>query len=826
MFENHVPQMSSASTFAHKVVEVLREVNRTKGVSFQLFFTGHSLGGWLAQVTTFTTEYLKREEKFFLRSIDDNVFYHPHTVVFDSPGCKDMLSEMSDAFQLGCNGSSIDLEHLDITSYLPAPNPLNTCKSHLGTVYRIFTDSSATRWQQNHTPMYNLATHDMDKIVNAFDPQTGKVRKDEQGQLKLQVVVDWPISAGLKGIKEYKNFIEWAKILNKYHPNIKDISFQHLCYYPIRYETKRYDERLNSVRMFSEKEQEFLECYYWLRQWPELFNPKELFSVIEDNQVQEEAKKMLQGFEIENDKIRCTDDTVLKALVPYVERLLQLFPQVKDSTKRALLTDEVRNRVYQHETRRYVEKISQSPLEFNSDSSSFREFVESGQQNILHLEIVKGGEWTGLIKVYQVLQKTGCIIEGQYTVLKLKRLLKLHQMMDFSTLMQSAVTPYLLLIACEDNQQLDEETKDVIRTVFDTTKHKPNIKIIFTTRSEGSNVAFLHHTGRRIFGNGFVSRDEQLTWSDLTSSSQSKLLEKSVRFQGAKISLNELMSAESPAANFLSLGALLEEEELTIADPVPIPDAYNEGYYIGRILRQEKIIKETILNNKQIKIFDLIANTEQDFKQLCQLNRRKNVHWLEKDKTGKLVWQQSKGSFKKLRRYIDTDSSHTYTADDLDKLLEQAEQQRVMLISNTPGMGKSAILTHLSKKIKEKFQNKWVVRIDLNDHTDALNALKEKQIDKDKVTGFVSEKMLKLKSGLEKELFKQCCEQEQKLKIIIMVDGCGKISQRYKETVIKLLQALKQTAVEQLWVTTQPHLKEELEDQLQQLCYTIEPISE
>jgi hypothetical protein len=65
-----------------------------KGVSFELFFTGHSLGGWLAQVTTYTIEYLKRVEKFFLRRNNDNDFYHPHTVVFESPGCKDMLSEM------------------------------------------------------------------------------------------------------------------------------------------------------------------------------------------------------------------------------------------------------------------------------------------------------------------------------------------------------------------------------------------------------------------------------------------------------------------------------------------------------------------------------------------------------------------------------------------------------------------------------------------------------------------------------------------------------------------------------------------------------------
>jgi ATP/maltotriose-dependent transcriptional regulator MalT len=65
-----------------------------------------------------------------------------------------------------------------------------------------------------------------------------------------------------------------------------------------------------------------------------------------------------------------------------------------------------------------------------------------------------------------------------------------------------------------------------------------------------------------------------------------------------------------------------------------------------------------------------------------------------------------------VRRYIDTDSSHTYTADDLDKLLEEAEHQSVMMISDTAGMGKSTVMTHLSKQIKQKFPAKWVVRID------------------------------------------------------------------------------------------------------------------
>ena len=68
MYKHYVKQMDSTTTFAYKVVEVLQEVNLEKGVHFQVFFTGHSLGGWLAQVTTFTTECLKRgEDNNFLK---------------------------------------------------------------------------------------------------------------------------------------------------------------------------------------------------------------------------------------------------------------------------------------------------------------------------------------------------------------------------------------------------------------------------------------------------------------------------------------------------------------------------------------------------------------------------------------------------------------------------------------------------------------------------------------------------------------------------------------------------------------------------------------
>ena len=95
-----------------------------------------------------------------------------------------------------------------------------------------------------------------------------------------------------------------------------------------------------------------------------------------------------------------------------------------------------------------------------------------------------------------------------------------------------------------------------------------------------------------------------------------------------------------------------------------------------------------------------------------------------------------------------------------------------------------------------------------------------------KAIEFVLEKLLKLKPPLDLDIFKQFFEQKQNIRTVIMLENFDEISPFYKDTVIDLLQALRQTAVEQLWVTTRPHLREELEDKLQQVSYTLESFTE
>jgi len=204
--------------------------------------------------------------------------------------------------------------------------------------------------------------------------------------------------------------------------------------------------------------------------------------------------------------------------------------------------------------------FQQSPLEFTPDAFTLRDLLISYQVKVLQLRMVDGDAWTGLIKVYQVVEKSVCLSEVHYTILTLEHLLIFNRMVNLNKLLESTTAPHLLMMMCEARYLFDDETL----------KKNQSVKIILTTQSEDDTVNFLQDLAKETLGNGFVTRIEELTWCDLTTITQEKLLEKPVKFQSAIIPLNELMSADSVAAKFLPLDPLLEEKELTFSDPLPI----------------------------------------------------------------------------------------------------------------------------------------------------------------------------------------------------------------------------------------------------------------
>jgi hypothetical protein len=72
---------------------------------------------------------------------------------------------MPDRLDIKSDGCSVDIEQLDITSYLPAQYNMSICNKHVGTVCLIFTGLSDMGWQQKRIAFYNLIRYNVDKIV-------------------------------------------------------------------------------------------------------------------------------------------------------------------------------------------------------------------------------------------------------------------------------------------------------------------------------------------------------------------------------------------------------------------------------------------------------------------------------------------------------------------------------------------------------------------------------------------------------------------------------------------------------------------------------------
>ena len=191
------------------------------------------------------------------------------------------------------------------------------------------------------------------------------------------------------------------------------------------------------------------------------------------------------------------------------------------------------------------------------------------------------------------------------------------------------------------------------------------------------------------------------------------------------------------------------------------------------------------------------------------------MHWLEKEKSEKHISQQAQRFLKTLPKYIDGQISQSYSPRDIEELLQllqQAKNQRVILIAEKARMGKSNVLTILSKRIEQEYPGNWLVRFDLSEYMELFETQKNYKMDIERVLEFVSKEVLKLESHLEKELFKKSFEGNGFNKVVVMVDGFDEISPKYKETVIDMLQVLKRTSSVQLWVTTRLHVREYLVD--------------
>jgi tetratricopeptide (TPR) repeat protein len=161
---------NQVGAFAIEAIALLKhpEVLRCRKQGYSLSTTGHSLGGFLAQVCL----YFANRDDF-----PETYFPDMSAYVFDSPGAYDFLKLIGS--NLATEQARIDLHKLNVHNFCAEPTVVSTYGQQVGTLWHV-SDPRKTK------ALFDFANaHRMEIILSRFDVDTGFPKKGVQ-------MADWP----------------------------------------------------------------------------------------------------------------------------------------------------------------------------------------------------------------------------------------------------------------------------------------------------------------------------------------------------------------------------------------------------------------------------------------------------------------------------------------------------------------------------------------------------------------------------------------------------------------------------------------------------------
>jgi len=464
---HHTSQIDSAITFTDKIISVLKEVNKEKGSNIQLFITGHSLGAWLGPITAFSAKYLKKEGDYFVANDDfEKTGYHASTVIFDAPGCEEMLRRIQKSIMNRYIPSLID--SLDITNYLTIPNLINACNLQVGEVCKIFINLSKREkedLQKMNIISYTRSTHQIIKIKEVFDPKTGEILKDKDGNLRIKRVRDWPLLISGDEDRGHQNKALWiAKTVAQFIPvvgqvvklgEIAYVAGSSVKWYAefkkelddffklanatnnfhfsnesalrsVRYKTESLGENYKNRRKlnaFTQPERQFLERYKLLEKYQDLPSTFKLTQLFDDfgQELKNKTIKFLRECEVKDGAVYSSD---LLEFIPYIKSMLHFFPEMKSEVENACqnFSADILCGIYQLASSSYLNSMKNS-LDFGKDTFGLGTFLEDNNLKVLHT--VQSSAYLGAMKVYKTFKVTenDCYGNNDHAFLNLDRVL-------------------------------------------------------------------------------------------------------------------------------------------------------------------------------------------------------------------------------------------------------------------------------------------------------------------------------------------------------------------------------------------------------------------
>lgn len=538
-------QMESACSF---VAYVLMELSlETLSVSF----TGHSLGGWLAQITTFSTEYLTMNEEGFHEKNYQDFKCHPHAVVFDSPGCQEMLIKLSENYYHRYQNKSQHLiKALDITTYLSSPNLINTCNRHVGTLYRIFPEVPdwGLNWnnfckkltaKSHEVILYSLQNHGLKGILAVLNKETEVlnwplVLWPPGSKDKVVLKNSWLIKAKklLKNTStlifnkllylnnnEYKKFFEFANKVNNYNPEgqlkLGDIY--------LHYKVSPASKNVCSIAIFTKDEFAFLKSWLHLKK---IKISTEMHNLLSVNNL-EKYVNILNSFTIiveHGEKRISCEPEMLNSVINCIKQLFSHFPlDMKKVMNQMTGIPEIFEALLLSKSKDYL-FFNKLDLELEG-AIEFQKYLMSVNQNILYIS----SEDTTLdaTRIYCALMKLENAAFEKYTNEKhfsffsWSQLLSLERSVGLSTIINSQSNfSNLVVLDCQEEEMSEGDIK-LLGSLLECLDSASKKAVIIAPKNE------IFKIKNSIFDKKYIEYEfNALTWDSLTLDTQKKLLMK------------------------------------------------------------------------------------------------------------------------------------------------------------------------------------------------------------------------------------------------------------------------------------------------------------
>jgi len=201
---------------------------------------GHSLGGWLAQLSVYR-QITEGKEGVFATTLDN-------------PGSMAMIEETAPRYDIN---RRLFLRDLDFSNFLSYPNVVNTCHEHAGNLFHIRSPAIEFSFLAKHLSYlcFTLQAHNKELLERTFDSATGDVLKEHTFSVR-----SWPCFNQLKFVNELREFFKSANASNNFQPNVKDLGEREFFWLTTRahYSLSPYDPTKIWLTHFTKKVKTFL----------------------------------------------------------------------------------------------------------------------------------------------------------------------------------------------------------------------------------------------------------------------------------------------------------------------------------------------------------------------------------------------------------------------------------------------------------------------------------------------------------------------------------------------------------------------------------------